>query len=229
MNIEDLRGGLIVSVQAGDDSVLNAPETIATLAACAEANGAVGVRIEGIARIASVRDRVRIPIIGIVKRRDAVDGAYITPSLADVEAVLSAGADIVAFDATRRPRRDGATTDAMIAAIHAAGALAMADCAEIEDGRAAAGADILGTTLCGYTPATRGTPLPALPLVIALRGFGRFTIAEGGIGSPEQARSAFEVRADAVVVGTAITNIDVLVAQYVAATPRQGRLSSWSS
>ena len=65
MNVDDLRGGLVVSVQAGDDSVLNAPETIATLASCAEANGAVGVRIEGIALIAAVRDRVRIPIVGI--------------------------------------------------------------------------------------------------------------------------------------------------------------------
>ena len=190
MNVDDLRGGLVVSVQAGDHSVLNAPETIATLAACAEANGAVGVRIEGIARIAAVRDRVRIPIVGIVKRRSASDGAYITPSLADVEAILSAGADIVAFDATQRPRSDGSPTEAMVEAIHRAGALAMADCARSDDGREAAraGADLLGTTLCGYTADPAGTPLPALPLVSELRAFGRFTMAEGGIGSPAYQR-----------------------------------------
>ena len=40
-------------------------------------------------------------------------------------------------------------------------------------------------------------------------------IAEGGIASAQTAREALEAGADAVVVGTAITGIDLQVAAYV--------------
>ena len=63
-----LRWGLIVSVQAYPDSVLNTPETIALLARCAVANGAVGVRIEGPERIAAVRAAVGVPIVELIPR-----------------------------------------------------------------------------------------------------------------------------------------------------------------
>ena len=96
------------------------------------------------------------------------------------------------------------------------GALAMADCAEPGDvARAAA-------TLCGYTDATRGTALPALALVRACAACGAFAICEGGIGSPDDVRAAFAAGADAVVVGTALTNLDVLVRRFASATPRAG-------
>ncbi len=39
-------------------------------------------------------------------------------------------------------------------------------------------------------------------------------ICEGGIGSAEAARRALESGADAVVVGTAITGVDLQVAAY---------------
>ena len=222
--LEALRGGLIVSVQADDRSVLNGPETIATIAACAQANGAVAVRIEGTARIAAVRTRVRIPIVGIIKRRcgDA-DMPYITATHDDVEHALGAGAQIVAFDATRRARRDGSTTERLVQTIHHAGALAMADCAEAADGDEAirCGVDIVATTLCGYTQRTAGAALPALDLVKELQKMGTFTIAEGGIRSPDDLAAAFANGADCAVVGTAITNIDRLVERFAAATPRK--------
>lgn len=222
ISLEGFEGGLIVSVQAPEGSVLNAPETIAVLARCAEANGAVGVRIEGVERIAAVCRAVRVPVVGIIKR--AVPGyePYITPAVADVEAVVAAGAAIVAFDATARTRPDGSTSREIVAAIHRHGRVAMADCAEVEDGRAAAdaGAEICATTLCGYTAPTRGTSLPALDLVRALRKVAPFTICEGGISAPDLAEAAFSAGAQAIVVGTAITNVDALVGAFVAATPR---------
>jgi N-acylglucosamine-6-phosphate 2-epimerase len=220
--LEALRDGLIVSVQAPPGSVLNAPEIIATLARCAEANGAVAVRIEGEERIAAVRAAVRIPVIGLVKVYVSGFEPYITPRVADVERIVAAGADLVAFDATRRPRPDGSTVGAIIAEIERVGGVPMADCAEVEDAReaTAAGAPICATTLCGYTPQTRGARLPALELVRALRGFARFTICEGGIASPAIAAEAFAAGAEAIVVGSAITNIDALVKGFVAATPR---------
>jgi N-acylglucosamine-6-phosphate 2-epimerase len=200
---------------------LNSPATIAALARCAEANGAAGVRIEGVERIAAVCAVVRIPVIGIIKAAIPGFEPYITPRVADVEAVARAGAQIVAFDSTPRARPDGSTVEGIVATIDRLGCVAMADCADAADGEAAtrAGAAICATTLCGYTPGTRGASLPALELVRALREVARFTICEGGIGTPSAAREAFLVGSDAIVVGTAITNIDALVSNFVAATP----------
>jgi len=221
MNVEQLRDGLIVSVQAGADSLLNTPATIALLARVAEQNGAAAVRIEGATRIAAVRRAVAIPIVGIIKR--SYDGyePYITVTEREVSEVLDAGADIVAFDATLRPRPGGLSLVALIARIAAGGALAMADCAAAGDASAAAvaGAAIVATTLCGYTEETRGAALPALELVRAIRGTGAFTICEGGVASPAAVTAAFAAGADAVVVGTAITNVDALVRAFVTAAP----------
>jgi N-acylglucosamine-6-phosphate 2-epimerase len=220
--LDALRGGLIVSVQAPAGSVLNEPETIALLARCAAANGAAGVRIEGLERIAAVRRAVSLPIVGIVKRSVPGFAPYITPGLADVEAIAAAGAAIVAFDATPRARPDGATVETLVAAIGRAGCVAMADCADEQDGRraTAAGAQICATTLCGYTEPTRGAVLPALDLVRALVPIAGFAVCEGGIGSPAAAGAAFAAGAAAIVVGTAITNVDALVRSFAAATPR---------
>lgn len=220
--LERLRGGLIVSVQAESGSLLNTPETIALLAGVAEHNGAVGVRIEGAARIAAVKRAVRIPVIGIVKRGYAGFAPYITATEREILEAADAGADIIAFDATLRPRPDGASLCAVVARIAARGAVPMADCASAADARAAvhAGAPIVASTLHGYTDETRGAALPGLDLVRALHATGAFAICEGGVGLPEDVRAAFTAGADAVVVGTAITNVDVLVRRFVLATPK---------
>src|SRR5262249_41370644 len=150
---------------------------------CAVANGAVGVRIDGAERIRATRRRTGVPIVGIAKRRVAGFEPYITPGLADIAPLVDAGADVIALDATARARPDGSTLAEAVRAIHRLGALAMADCATtLEAARAAeAGADILATTLCGYTPETLGTPLPAFELVRMIGPLG-FTICEGGVG-----------------------------------------------
>jgi len=220
--LERLRGGLVVSVQAEADSVLNEPAAIALLARCAAANGAVAVRIDGAARIAAVRAAIDIPIVGIVKRKHDGFEPYITSTLGEVEEVAGAGADIVAFDATERPRAEGAALAELVAAAHGRGLAAMADCATVADvaNATAAGAEIVASTLAGYTPATVGRVLPDLALVAASAALHAFAICEGGIGTPAQARAAFAAGASAVVVGTAITNIDALVRGFAAAAPR---------
>jgi len=217
-----LRGRLIVSVQAEAQSPLDAPDAIALLSRVAVANGAAGIRAEGLARLGAVRRAVPVPIVGLVKRAYAGFAPYITASEREIAEAAAAGADIIAFDATERPRPDGRDTAAVVAAIRARGALAMADCATADDvGRAAAaGAEIVATTLCGYTEGTRGTALPALDLVRACAASGVFAICEGGIASPADVRAAFDAGAHAVVVGTAITNMDVLVRRFAEATPR---------
>ncbi|HEV3157494.1 MAG TPA: putative N-acetylmannosamine-6-phosphate 2-epimerase [Candidatus Baltobacteraceae bacterium] len=216
--LASLDGGLIVSCQAESESPLNAPEVIAVLARCAERNGSVAVRIEGEARVRAVRKAVTLPIVGIVKHPTRGDDRpYITTTLEDVAGITAAGARIVAYDATERPR-EGATTVTIVAAIHAAGAAVMADCATLTDGHRAVadGADLLATTLSGYTAATRGRALPDLDLLTSLAAIHPFVICEGGVGSPHEVRRAFESGARAVVVGTAITNVDVHVRRFVA-------------
>jgi N-acylglucosamine-6-phosphate 2-epimerase len=220
--LEALRGGLIVSVQADAGSVLEAPEAIALLCRAAVANGAAGVRVEGSARLGAARRAVATPIVGIVKRAYAGFEPYITPTEREIAEVVAAQAEIVAFDATGRARPDGRDVGAVVAAIHAHRRLAMADCSTAEDVRraVAAGADIVATTLCGYTAATRDESLPALELVRACAASGTFAVCEGGVSSPDDVRAAFAAGADAVVVGTAITNVDALVRRFVAATPK---------
>ena len=219
--LDALRGRLIVSVQAEANSVLNTPETIALLARCAVQNGAAGVRIEGIERVRAVRAAVDVPVIGIVKFEHAGFEPYITSTRAEIEQIAATGADVVAFDATERPRADGASVTELIAASRALGLVAMADCSEERDATAAAqaGADIVATTLAGYTAATHGRPLPALDIVAALALRHPFVVCEGGAREPRHVRAAFEAGASAVVVGTAITNVDVLVRRFVAAVP----------
>jgi N-acylglucosamine-6-phosphate 2-epimerase len=214
--LERLRGGLVVSIQPEPESVLNTPATVALLARCVVANGAAGVRIEGGERIAAVRAAVDVPIVGLVKRAYAGFAPYITPTLREVEEIVRAGAGIVAFDATDRVRPDGDSVGALVAAIHARGALAMADCSTATDLRAAAaaGADIVGTTLSGYTDETRGRPLPAIDLVAEAAAGGAFVILEGGVATPSQARAAIGAGAGAVVVGTALSNLDALVRSF---------------
>lgn len=222
MILENLRG-LIVSIQPEAESVLNTPETVALMARCAVANGAAGVRIEGAERIAAVRRAVEVPIVGLVKRVYPGFGPYITPTEDEVAAVSGAGAEIVAFDATERARPYGHDVAGLIAAIHARGALAMADCATGSQARAAAaaGADIVGTTLCGYTDETRGHALPALDVLREIAATGAFAVLEGGVADPAQAGAGFAAGASAVVVGTALTNLDARVRAFAGAPARQ--------
>lgn len=217
--LDRLRGGLIVSVQARAGSALDDPHVLAAMARAAQDNGAAAVRIQGVRNLEAVRKRVEIPILGIIKREYEGYEAYITPTLREVREVLDCGAEIVAFDATSRPHPEDVDVAQLIAAIHGGGALAMADCALAGDGVCAqsAGADILATTLCGYTKETRGMPLPALDVVREFAQLGRFVICEGGIHAPEGGAAALAAGADAVVVGTAITNTEWLVSQYKAA------------
>ncbi len=220
--LERLRGGLIVSVQAWRGSAIDDPYVLAAMAAAAEANGAAAVRMQGVANLVAARARVRIPIIGIIKREYEGFEPYITPTLEEVREIAATGAEIIAFDATGRARPNGIAIDDLVAAIHAASRLAMADCATADDGVCAQSseADIVATTLCGYTPQTKGTSLPALSLVRQLAELDTFLIAEGGVARPNDVATAFESGADAVVVGTAITNVDALVREFAARSPK---------
>lgn len=222
--VEGLRGGLVVSCQAPVGSPLRHPEHMAAMARAAELAGAVAIRADGPAFVAAIRAAVKLPIIGIDKRPDIDPVAYITPCLASVTALVAAGADLVAVDGTARPRsaRAAATPAELIAQIRAAhpDLPVMADVAELAEGvsAAAAGADIVATTLSGYTGPPPPPAGPDLALVEALvASQPRPVIAEGRYATPEEVRAAFAAGAHAVVVGTAITDTLALARRFVAA------------
>jgi N-acylglucosamine-6-phosphate 2-epimerase len=221
-DLEALRGGLIVSVQAWGGSAIDDPAVLAAMAAAAQANGAAGLRMQGAATLRAARARVELPIVGIIKREYPGFDVYITPTLEEVREVAEAGAEIVAFDATARARPDGSTVATIVGEIVARGCIAMADCATTGDAMCAlaAGAHAIATTLCGYTPETKGMPLPALDAVRAFAELGAFTVCEGGIHAPGGVADAFAAGADAAVVGTAITNIDWLVREFASRAPK---------
>jgi N-acylglucosamine-6-phosphate 2-epimerase len=95
----------------------------------------------------------------------------------------------------------------------------MADVDSLENGLRAAqlGCEWVGTTLYGYTDETAQQRPPAFALLPQLRAeLPRSVrlICEGGIASPAEARSALQAGADTVVVGTAITGVDLQVIAY---------------
>ncbi|MFH9978862.1 N-acetylmannosamine-6-phosphate 2-epimerase [Streptomyces sp. NPDC017179] len=199
-------GRLIVSCQAPEGDPMRDTATLVRLARSAEAGGAAAVRVNGPEVVAAVAAAVSLPVIGLWKDGDT--GVYITPTVRHALAVAEAGAHVVAADATARPRPDGGSFADLVTAVHAAGALVMADVATLEEGVLAAGqgADFVSTTLSGYAPGSPRQSGPDLELVAALaRATGTPVVAEGRIATPEEAAEALARGAHSVVVGTAIT------------------------
>ncbi len=224
--IEALRGGLIVSVQIHHpDSPLNDAGTMARVARAAVAGGAIAIRaggIGGLPHLRAVRAAVDVPVIGLVKLGGS--DVYITPTVASARAVAETGADIVALDGTARPRPDGAFLHESIAAVHELEKLVLADVSAAEEGVNAvrAGADLVSSTLAGYTGTPPASEEPDLDLVRALvetlAGFGNVPVlAEGRYHRPDQARTALDFGAHAVVVGTAITEPAWITGTFCAA------------
>jgi N-acylglucosamine-6-phosphate 2-epimerase len=216
MILDVLRGALVVSCQPVTGGPLDRPDIVAAFAPAAIDGGARGLRIEGVENLRAVRRVTAVPVIGLVKCDLADSPVRITPLPEQARALIAAGADIVAFDATDRPRPVPCAQ--LVACIHAGGALAMADCATAAEGRAAAalGCEVLGSTMSGYT----GGPVPEGPdfaILPELARLGRFVIAEGRFQVPSDAAAALAAGADAVVAGSAITRPEHVTAWFVAA------------
>ena len=199
------------------------PEVIAAMAEASLRNGASGVRLESPEHIGAVRRRCPDAlIVGLWKRTYGDSPVYITPGWAEIQAVWGAGADVVAIDATDRRRPGGQSLEELVRrATTDLGAVVMADIDSVANGLRAVelGCGWVGTTLYGYTEATADHRPPGWDLLGDLKRqlpVGTSLICEGGLASADQALRALELGADAVVVGTAITGVDLQVAAYVA-------------
>ena len=220
--IQNLEGKLIVSVQAYPGEPLRTPEHMAAMSRACELGGAAAIRCQGLSDIAAIKGRVEIPVMGLWK--DGHEGVYITPTLRHARACVAAGADIVAIDATDRPRPDGRTFEETVAAIRAqSDVLIMADCMTIEDIRrgVACGCDLVSTTL-SHNKAAIDTTMddgPDVPLLEqATAEFPDYPIiCEGHVHTPADARTAMDAGAWAVVVGTGITHPTSLTKWFAAA------------
>jgi len=222
--IEALRYGLVVSCQASEGSPLNTPAIIAALAKAAEMGGAIGFRLDYPENVAAVRAISRLPIIGINKIYTHGYQIYITPTYASAEAVILAGADLVAIQATGQPRPNGETFEGIVRLIHTNLKVpVMADVGSTDQGLQAIeeGADLVATTMATSEPYGKPEDGPALHIVRDL--LHRTTIpivVEGQIWTVENVRACFEAGAFAIVIGSAITAPQLITRRFVQAIPK---------
>ncbi|MBE6820762.1 MAG: N-acetylmannosamine-6-phosphate 2-epimerase [Ruminococcaceae bacterium] len=220
--LEQIKGGLIVSCQALSTEPLYDSYIMSKMAYAAALGGAVGIRANTVVDILAIRERVDLPIIGIIKEVYPDSDVYITPTMREVDALVEIGCDIIAVDATNRTRPGGISFEDFFKEVRAKypEQLFMADTSCFEEGKLALelGFDLIGTTMSGYTPYTKGTPLPDFILMKRYKEeLDATVIAEGGIWAPDELVKAFESGAYAAVVGTAITRPMDITKRFVKA------------
>jgi N-acylglucosamine-6-phosphate 2-epimerase len=217
--LEALRGGLIVSCQAQEGEPMCEPHIMAAVAQSVVMGGAAAVRANTPDHIRAIRAVVDVPIFGIYKRDYPDAEVYITPTLADAGAIVDAGCDVLTVEATERSRPGGQSLADFMRQIRAVFDLPlMADISTHEEGitAAALGADLLATTLSGYTSYSPQQDTPDFDLIETLaRAVGVPIIAEGRISSPADARRALDCGAFAVVVGSMITRPGHITAHFL--------------
>ncbi len=220
--LERLQGGLIVSCYAGPDfnEEMGKPEVMVCVAKSCIAGGAKAIRTNW-ENVSAVKAAVDVPVIGlkkIYKSGDMITGDFrITPTLKEVEELLKAGADGIAVDGTIRERYDELTLEQFISAVKKEfHTFVIADISTVEEGVAAwnFGADMVGTTLSGYTPYSKNplpfghlpSPDPDYEIIRELRAAGvEHIVAEGRITNGEKMKKALEAGAHCAVIGTSIT------------------------
>lgn len=98
---------LVVSCQALYNEPLHGSIHMAVMARAAAEGGAQGIRANSVEDVRAIKQAVDLPVIGLWKKDYEGYEMYITPTVEDALAIAEAGADIVAIDATGRPRPDG--------------------------------------------------------------------------------------------------------------------------
>lgn len=200
---------LVASAQASPDSAVDDPQMLLKLAQASLDQGVLILRLQGIENIQAIRKATGAPTIGLIKRPYEDSAVYITPTLNEIYQLLATDVEIIALDATRRHRPDSQELKFLVEAIHSKGRLAMGDCDDIASVHyaVAAGCDLVGTTIAGYTETS---PLTAGPDLAFLRQAVRESsvpvLAEGRYATPEQVQTAMLIGAAGVVVGGALND-----------------------
>ena len=220
--LSQIKQKVIVSVQAMPSEPLYKEECMIAMMQSVVKGGAAALRVAGVRDVENAKKLFKIPVIGITKPevipanwREIV---YITPTIKDAKDLIQAGADIIALDGTSRPRGEN-NLKQIIKFIKINKRLVMADVSTLSEGIAARllGADIISTTLSGYTlesPETSNKPDFEL-LKELVNAVDCPVILEGRIWEPQQVDLAFEIGAHSVVIGSAITRPQLITKRFV--------------
>lgn len=217
-----IHGGLIVSCQALEDEPLHGPMLMAAMARAVQLGGAVGIRANGPQDVEVIKRITGLPVIGIHKMTNGAGEMAITPTFSLAEELVRSGADIIAVD-VRRTRPFGEPLAELLPRIRRElGVPVMADCATVEDARAAVeiGVDLVASTF-GFRQNGLGTE-PDFQLLRDMLQLGVPVVAEGGFWYPEQVVEALELGVWAVVVGSAITRPLEITRRFVRAIEQGG-------
>jgi len=222
--IKQLKGTIVVSVQAMPSEPLYLEKCMAAMMKSVINGGASALRVAGVRDVVNAKRLFEVPVIGLTKPniipKNYKEIVYITPTVNDVIDLIKAGADIIATDATQRKRPNGEKLEDLFKYIHINKRLAMADISTLEEGLRAkeAGADILSTTLAGYTLESANSPKdePDFELLKQLVEKSQMPVVlEGRIWEPKQVDKAFELGAHCVVIGSAITRPQLITKRFV--------------
>ncbi len=225
--LKKLKNNIIISIQAMPDEPLYEENCITALAkSVIDLAGVKALRLAGERDIKNIKKLYPdITVIGITKPSKIPDNykevVYITPTVEDCKKIIEAGADIIAFDGTKRNRPNNESLKDLINFIKKNNKVAMADVATFEEAKNACqlGADIVSTTLSGYTIETENYPnCPDFELVKKIKeNLNIFTILEGKIWEKDDVKTAFKSGADAVVIGSAVTRPQLIVKRFMEA------------
>jgi glucokinase len=192
---------------------------MARFARAAVEGGAMGIRANGLDDVRAIRQAVSVPIIGIWKARQDDGEILITPSFETARQLVEAGAGLIALDCTARGERYG-TLESLRRIKEELGVPVLADIATVDEAvRAAeAGTDAVLSTLRGYTRETSHVKTfePAF-IAELVRAVSVPVIAEGHIQTPEEVCAALDAGAFAIIVGTAITEPQMITRGLVSA------------
>lgn len=221
--------GLIVSSQALVGNPMLSTEKLVSMAEASAIGGASALRVNAPEIVKALRKRVDIPIIGINKVKDETGRTVITPTFELAKEVVDAGADIVALDATFYPSSLKEDLETLVYRIHnELGAMVMADISTPDEAQNAskAGVDAVSTTLAGYIPGALHnedelyTPNYKIIEEITKKNLPVTLVAEGRFWAPMDVVKAYELGAEAVVIGKAITNPMAITKYYISEIER---------
>ena len=185
--LQRIKGGLIVSCQALPEEPLHSSFIMGRMALAASQAGAVGIRANTVADIKEIRNTVDLPIIGIIKKvYDDCPDVYITPTIAEVDALTACGVEIIANV------EEGMEAAAL--------------------GFDLIGTTMASYT--PYTRGCPLPPFDMIEYLV--KNCGKPVVAEGNIITPEHLRHAMDLGVLTAVVGSAITRPLEITKRFVA-------------